>query len=434
MSTTSDWVIPPSRRVRGTVDVQGDKSISHRVAMLTALAGGRSTIRGFLRSEDCLNSLRAMQALGAVVEDDGEVIRVTGAGGALRAPAGELDMGNSGTSIRLIAGLLAGQPFTSVMTGDASLRTRPMGRIREPLEQMGARVELLGNDRFAPVRITGGNLQPITYRLPVDSAQVKSCVLLAGLFARGCTRVTEGKPTRDHTERLLARMGAAIRVEGLTVALESEGAPRLRAGDFTVPGDLSSAAFWLGAAAACPGGEVCARNLGLNPRRTAFLAVLRRMGASITIAYHEQDWEARGDVTVRGQGLRGTEVGGEEIPNLIDELPLIAMLGALAEGQTVIRDARELRVKESDRIKTTADNLRLLGVDVQVADDGLTVSRAARLRGGVTLDSHGDHRIAMGMAVLSLFAEGPNTIRDVACVATSYPAFWNDLKRVTGDA
>jgi 3-phosphoshikimate 1-carboxyvinyltransferase len=432
--------------VRGTLRVPGDKSISHRAAMLGALAGGESVIEGFLTSADCLNTLAAVAALGAAVRREGTRVRLGGTGGRFRAPAHELDFGNSGTGLRLLAGLLAGHEFTAQLTGDASLRARPMRRIREPLERMGARVELLGAGGCAPLRIAGGRLRGIEYALPVASAQVKSCVLLAGLFAEGVTTVIEPEATRDHTERLLARLGIPLRREGLRVSVTGTGgAPlRLPAGRLQVPGDFSSAAFWLAAAAAREGSEVCIRGVGLNPRRTAFLDVLRRMGAEVEVAGAgcgeegggggAEAGEPAGTVVVRGRRLRGTEIGGGEIPNLVDELPAAAAAGALAEGRTLIRDAAELRVKESDRIAAMCACLRAFGVAVEERPDGLLVRGGTPLRGGGAVDSRGDHRIAMAAAVLALCADSPARINGVACIATSYPAFWDDGEALTGGA
>jgi 3-phosphoshikimate 1-carboxyvinyltransferase len=336
--------------------------------------------------------------------------------------------------MRLLAGLFAGQPMVTELTGDASLRSRPMGRIKEPLERMGARLELLGEGGRAPVRITGGRLRGIDYAMPVASAQVKSCILLAGLFAEGTTVVREPLPTRDHTERLFQALGIPLKLEGGRITLAGYGpaGPALAGRDWQVPGDFSSAAFWLVAAAAGHGGRITLQNVGLNPRRTALLEVLRRMGARLAVSESRSDTEPCGEVSVSGGKLKGTRVAGAEIPDLIDELPIVAVAGALAEGATEIRDARELRVKESDRIAAMAANLRAMGVTVTEYEDGLAVQGGARLRGGVTLDSQGDHRIAMAMAILALFAEAPVTIVPVACVDTSYPEFWKHLEELGG--
>jgi 3-phosphoshikimate 1-carboxyvinyltransferase len=423
-------ITPFSGTITGEMSVPGDKSISHRVAMLAGVATGESVASNFLLSEDCLNTLGAMEMLGVQVERDGANVKIKGLGGTLSEPSAVLDLGNSGTGIRLLAGLLAGQGFSVEMTGDESLCSRPMGRIKKPLELMGADVHLTGEKGCAPIRIEGAVLKGIEYELPVASAQVKSCALLAGLFADGVTTVVEPKPTRDHTEKLLSAMGADIEVSGLTVKLKGSGqvGPSLKAGNWDIPGDFSSAAFWMAAAACREGSDLLIRDIGLNPRRTAFMDVLRRMGADIecrkSSVEGQTGWEEVGDIRVKGGSLKGTEIGGEEIPNLIDELPLVAIVGALAEGQTVIRDAAELRVKESDRISTVAKGLLAFGVPVEEKPDGMVVTGAASVSGGGEIDSYGDHRIAMGMAVLGLFADAPVKILHTDCVATSYPGFW----------
>jgi 3-phosphoshikimate 1-carboxyvinyltransferase len=396
-------------------------------------------ICGFLPGEDCLHSLAAMQALGAeTVHERKDCVRVRGTGGRLRAPSAVLDMGNSGTSVRLFAGVLAGGAFTSEMTGDASLRSRPMRRIQDPLQRMGAKVELLGPNGCAPVRVTGGRLTGIEYRLPVASAQVKSCVLLAGLFAQGDTTVVEPEQTRDHTERMLRAAGVDVRSEGVRISVSGNPAgPRIGAAEWNVPGDFSSAAFWIAAGAAVPGCEVTVEGVGINPTRTALLDVLRRMGADIEVQVQgalgsATTGEAIGVVHVKGRTLNGAEIGGAEIPNLIDEIPILATIASLGRGETVIRDAAELRVKESDRIATMATGLRAFGVPVDEKPDGMIIRGGAPIRGGAVVDSHGDHRIAMSMAILTLFADGPATIRNVACIATSYPTFWENLRTLTG--
>jgi 3-phosphoshikimate 1-carboxyvinyltransferase len=431
-------VVSPCPQLGGRLTVPGDKSISQRLAMLAALAAGTSTIRGFLRSADCTNLLDALVKMGAGYEFSGEQLVITGTGGRFRAPTGVLDMGNSGTGMRLLAGLLAGHAFTSEMTGDASLRSRPMRRIAEPLERMGAKVELSGPKGCAPVRITGGSLHGIEYAPSVASAQVKSCVLLAGLFAEGTTSVVETSPTRDHTERLLTAMGVPVASEGLRVSLRGCGmrGPVLRARSWSVPGDLSSAAFWITAAAVAPGRVIEIEHVGLNPRRNALLRVLKRMGAAITVTpdLNTDACEDMGTIRVEGGALTATEVGGAEIPDLIDELPLIAVAGALARGRTVIRDAAELRVKESDRIRSMADNLTRMGVHVEERADGLMVEGPSRVKGGVALDSYGDHRIPMAMSVLAFHADAPVRMDDVACVNKSYPQFWDDMRKVGGHA
>jgi len=435
-SNSQSVVVSPGGRIGGSLCVPGDKSISQRIALLAALAEGESRVEGFLRSADCLNILKVLAQLGASHSFEGESLRIAGTGGHFRAPADALDMGNSGTGLRLLAGLLAGQPFTSEMVGDASLSSRPMKRIQEPLLQMGAKVELLGPKGCAPVRITGGTLKAIDYRPAVASAQVKSCVLLAGLYAEGVTSVTEVAPTRDHTERLLNAMGVPVATDCLRVSLRGYGAagPRLRARAWRVPGDISSAAFWIVAAAVAPGGSIELRNVGWNPRRNALVKVLQRMGAHIEFipGADASACETMGTIRVEGRTLRGTEVGGAEIPDLIDELPLVAVAGALAEGPTVIRDAAELRVKESDRIRSVVDNLTRMGVPVEERPDGMRVGGGARRKSGVAIDSYGDHRIPMAFSILALHGTGAVEMRDVACVNKSYPSFWEDLKKVGG--
>lgn len=426
-------MVYPSPNLGGAIEVQGDKSISHRVAILSSIASGNSTVRNFLQSEDCLNTLRAMEMLGArsFFSPEGE-LTVQGTGGKFLEPVSPLDLGNSGTGLRLLAGLLSGLPITAELTGDASLRSRPMGRIKEPLEKMGAKVELLGKNGCAPIRVRGGGLKGIEYALPVASAQVKSCILLANLFAQGKTVIQEKMPTRDHTERLLQAVGVRVKVKGLRVEMDGHGpkGPHLKARAWSVPGDFSSAAYALVAVAAREGATVTIRNVGLNPRRTALLDVLRRMGAGVKIDAHsaEKETEPYGDVTITGARLRATKVGGEEIPKLIDELPIVAVAGALAEGTTVIRDARELRVKESDRITSMCTNLGALGVQVTEREDGMEITGPADLSKTGSARSFGDHRIAMSLAVLALHGKAPMCVTNIACIETSYPAFWDHLK------
>ncbi len=430
-------IVHPCPELGGSVAVPGDKSISHRVAMMAALASGTTKVLNFLQSEDCVNTLRAMEALGArsFFSEDGE-LSIQGTGGNLLEPAGPLNVGNSGTTMRLLSGILAGQPGLYELTGDESLCSRPMSRIKEPLERMGAKVELTGEKGTAPIKITGGKLKAINYTLPVSSAQVKSCLLLAGLFADGVTSVTEPIPTRDHTERLFRTLELPISVDGLTIQIKGFGekGPALKARSFRIPGDFSSAAFWLVAAAARKKSVVTISGVGLNPRRIALLDVLKKAGAQVDVKLSatNSDAEPVGDIRVTGGRLKAVEVGGADIPNLIDELPLVAVLGALAEGTTVIRNAAELRVKESDRIATMAANLRLLGIEVEEQEDGMSIKGGATLNPTAPVRSYGDHRIAMAMAVLATCAEEPVVINNVACVDTSYPGFWNDLKQIGG--
>ncbi len=434
MSNTA--TVHPCARLGGSLSVPGDKSISHRIALLASISKGTSTVRNFLQSSDCISLVRGMEALGArsYFSRDG-ALHIQGTSGRIMQPAGPLDMGNSGTAMRLLSGFVAGFNVPVVLTGDESLRSRPMTRIQEPLARMGAQIELIGDAGRAPIRVQGGELKGITYDLPVASAQVKSCVLLAALHAAGTTVITEPQPTRDHTERLFQTLGIPVTMDGLKISLEGFGArgPGLASRDWAIPGDFSSAAFWLVAAAANRKASLTIKDVGLNPRRTALLNVLKRMGARIKISAARSKSEVEepvGQIRVSGARLKGTVIGGEEIPNLIDELPILAVAGALAEGETVIKDAYELRVKESDRIYSMCVNLRALGVDVEEMKDGMVVHGPCRISAGATVNSFGDHRIAMSMAILALFAAKPLTINNIACIETSYPGFWDDLKRL----
>ncbi|MEA2068962.1 MAG: 3-phosphoshikimate 1-carboxyvinyltransferase [Verrucomicrobiota bacterium] len=419
----------------GSVRVPGDKSISQRVAMLASLADGTSKVVGYLNGADARSTLSAMEQMGAKAEFRDGALYITGVAGKLRQPDEPLDMGNSGTGTRLLAGLVAGAGIEVSMIGDDSLSSRPMGRIRHPLELMGASIGLTGKRGTLPMMIAGGKLQGIGYLLPMASAQVKSCVLLAGLFAEGKTTVVEPRPTRDHTEKLFQALEIPIDIQGLEISIKGHGqdGPRFKARDFVVPGDFSSAAFWIVAIAARPGAELVLENVGLNPRRTALLDVMRRMGADIEVAVTEGMGDPHGNITVRGAQLQGTVIEGDEIPNLIDELPIIAVAGALADGQTKIRDAAELRVKESDRIAEVVKNLHIFGVEVDELEDGMVVSGPAALKTpDVAIDSHGDHRIAMSVAILNSFSDGVLAIENVGCVDTSYPEFWQHMEALGG--
>jgi 3-phosphoshikimate 1-carboxyvinyltransferase len=427
-------IVHPAK-LGGTVQVPGDKSISQRVAMLASLAEGTSKVTGYLNGEDARSTLSAMEQMGAKAEFKEDTLYITGVAGELQTPTEPLDMGNSGTGTRLLAGIVAGSGIEASMIGDDSLSSRPMGRIRHPLEQMGASIGLTGKTGTLPMMIAGGNLKGIGYLLPMASAQVKSCVLLAGLFADGKTTVVEPRPTRDHTEKLFQALELPITIKGLEVSIEGFGkaGPRYKARDFIVPGDFSSASFWIVAIAARPGAELVIENVGLNPRRTALLDVMKRMGADIEVTVTEAKGDPYGTIKVRGAQLKGTVIEGDEIPNLIDELPILAVAGALAEGQTEIRDAAELRVKESDRIAEMVKNLQLFGVVVEEKEDGMIVTGPTELKTpDVLIDSHGDHRIAMSVAILNTFSTGPITIDNVGCVDTSYPEFWQHMEALGG--
>lgn len=415
--------------------VPGDKSISHRAAILGGLSNGVCEISNFLPSEDCLNTLKAMRALGARFEIIEELegygptkLNIHGRSMKLSEPEAPIDCGNSGTGMRLLAGLLAGQPFTSELFGDASLSSRPMGRITVPLAEMGANLETLGDKPgCAPLKIHGSKLKAITYEMPVASAQVKSAVLLAGLFAEGTTTVIQPAATRDHTERMFAAFRISCRTTGNRISMPGGQIPE--SCDFTVPGDISSASFWLVAAAAMDGSRLLIKDVGLNPTRTAILRVLGRMGARITEIVHSTDGEPIGNIEIHGAPLKGTTLLAEEIPNLIDEIPVIAVAAALAGGSTHIRNARELRVKETDRITTTVENLRKMGADVEEFEDGMTIHGGKELK-GADIESHGDHRIAMAFAIAGLFARGETVIHGTDCINTSYPGFAHHLDAI----
>jgi len=430
-----EFLVQPVSALRARFSVPGDKSISHRAAILAGIARGESTIRNFLPSADCLCTLAAMRALGARIDPLEELpghgpvaLRVSGTAMQLRAPQSSIDCGNSGTAMRLLAGLLAGCPFESSLHGDASLSSRPMGRVIEPLRAMGAQIDALGESPgCAPLRIRPAALKAMRHRMTVASAQVKSALLLAGMSADGETTVVQPATTRDHTERLLGAFGVAVRVNGNEISIDGGSLPM--ACDFTVPGDLSSAAFWFVAAAMMPGSRVVIRDVGLNPTRTAVLDVLRRMGARVEVITTHPDGEPIGEVVVEGAALHGTDVLKHEIPNLIDEIPAIAVAAASATGRTTIRNAAELRVKESDRIRSVAANLRAMGCAVDEFDDGMEIIGGRTLL-GAELPSFGDHRIAMAFAIAGLSAQGSTRILDTACVDTSYPGFARHLDAV----
>ena len=440
--------------LHGTVDVPGDKSITHRAVMLNAIAAGTAVVTGAGLGADCLSTAACMRTLGATVRrrwpggeltDDlrrnpatgqderaDAVLEVEGVGlRGLSEPADVLDAGNSGTTTRLLTGILAGQRFFSVLTGDASLRSRPMGRVVEPLREMGARMTARKSDTLLPLAVSPSALRGARLTMHVASAQLKSCLLLAGLYAEGETLIEQPEESRDHTERLLSAQGADIRQEGLT--LRVHGFPELRAVDVTVPGDISSAAFWLVAACIHPDAQVTVRNVGVNPTRTGILDVLREMGASITLESERvEGGEPVADVTARSSRLRGVHVGGATIPRLIDEVPVLAVAAAVAEGETTIRDASELRVKESDRLAAVATELAKMGARIEEHPDGLTI-QGGRLR-GAEVESYHDHRMAMSLAVAALVADGPVLIDNGECVDISYPTFWPDLERLAPGA
>jgi 3-phosphoshikimate 1-carboxyvinyltransferase len=417
-------------RIDAEITVPGDKSISHRAAIIAALANGVCRLDGFLAADDCMRTIEALRALGIRIDEpEPNTIVVHGKKRVLNPPEEEIDCGNSATTMRLMAGLLAGQTFESRLVGDPSLSKRPMDRIIAPLREMGADIVAEGADNTPPLRIRGGNLRGIKYQMPIASAQVKSAILLAGLFAKGKTTVTEPAATRDHTERMLRYFFVrTTRSEKGAITIFGDQIPESR--DFHVPGDLSSAAYWLVAAAAQQGGHLLVRDCGLNTSRTPVLGVLVRMGAQVREAIEDVDQlEARGVVEVTGAILKGTVIQGKEVPRLIDELPVLAVAGALANGTTIIKHAQELRVKETDRIAAIAHNLRVMGAQVIELSDGMEIHGPAPLRGG-RIASFGDHRIAMAFAIAGLFADGDTIIQDAECVEISYPGFEAALEEI----
>ncbi len=418
-------------RIDLEITVPGDKSISHRAVIIAALSNGVCTLRGFLPSEDCMHTVNALRTLGVRIEQpEPDTLIVHGKKRVLTPPKKEIDCGNSGTTMRLLAGLLAGQTFESRLVGDARLSRRPMDRVIAPLGKMGANIVAEGPEETPPLRIHGGSLRGIRYRLPVASAQVKSALLLAGLFAKGKTTVEEPVPTRNHTELMLNYfLVRTVKDENDTVTVFGDQVPESR--DFTIPGDISSAAFWLVAAAVQPRGHLLVRDVGLNNTRTALLGVLLRMGAQVREAIEDVDQlEPRGIVEVTGFPLKGTVIQGREVPQLIDELPILAVAGALADGKTIIRHAGELRVKETDRIAAIAHNLRTMGAQVSELTDGLEIYGPAPLH-GARVASFGDHRIAMAFGIAGLFAEGETIVQDADCIRESYPRFETVLEEFT---
>ncbi|MDD2899669.1 MAG: 3-phosphoshikimate 1-carboxyvinyltransferase [Desulfuromonadaceae bacterium] len=424
--------IQPATSLRGEITVPGDKSISHRSIMLGAIANGVTTVRGFLRGEDNMSTMHAFRAMGVEIADDGEMIQITGRGlHGLNEPGDVLDCGNSGTTIRLITGLLSGQSFFSVVTGDQYLRKRPMKRVVEPLSRMGARITGRNGGTLAPLAINGGSLKGIVYQSPVSSAQIKSSLMLAGLYADGETRVTEPSLSRDHSERMFRLFGASIATgeNGVTVS----GGVELTAQEVTVPGDISSAAFFIVAALITPDSELLIKNVGVNPSRTGVIDILLAMGGDIQLMdQREVSGEPVADLLVRTSHLTGIAISGSVVPRAIDEFPAICIAAARAEGTTTIRDARELRVKETDRITAMANNLRKSGISVTETEDGMDIAGSELLLGG-TVDSCGDHRIAMSMSIAALVASSAITISDTACVATSFPTFFPLLETVSSN-
>lgn len=421
-----DMIIEPIKALNKTIRIPGDKSISHRSVMIGAIASGITDIENFLPGQDCLSTVRCVRQLGIEVEEQSLTsLRVHGKGaGGLSEPEDFMDVGNSGTTIRLISGILAGQNFLSILTGDASIRRRPMARVTEPLRQMGAEIWGRNNGRFAPLAVKGGNLKAINYLTPVASAQIKSAVLLGGLFANGETTVTEPALSRDHTEKMLKAFGAKIETQGLTTMIKASS---LNSQKVIVPGDISSAAFFLTAGAIIPGARITVARVGLNPTRTGILDVLAAMGAKISISNQfESSGELIGDITVEGRELKGLEMGGDIIPRLIDEIPVLAVAAALAEGESIIRDASELKVKESNRLQAIATELARFGVDIKETADGLIINGGGTLEGAVC-ESYHDHRIAMACILMGLVAKGRTVVHNTECIDISFPGFQDVL-------
>lgn len=412
--------------LRGEVTVPGDKSISHRAVMFGAIASGVTEITNFLKGADCLSTIGCFRRLGIHIEEEKELIRIHGKGlNGLSAPSDILDTGNSGTTTRLISGILAAQPFTTLLTGDASIQKRPMKRIMEPLSMMGAHITSVNGNGCAPLRITGKSLKGIHYHSKVASAQVKSAILLAGLYANGETRVTEPVISRNHTELMLQSFGADVHTEGTTAVIKP--LPRLEGRKVKVPGDISSAAYFIAAGLIVPGSDIIIKNVGINPTRAGIIKAARAMGGHITLLNEDYNGEPTADLHVTYSELEGTVIEGDIIPTLIDELPIIAIMAAAAKGTTVIRDAAELKVKESNRIRVMVENLTAMGCRITGTGDGMIVEGGAALHGAL-IRPYMDHRIAMSFAIASLIAEGETEITDSSCVTISYPDFYTHLQ------
>ncbi len=428
-----EQTIRSPQRLAGSLAVPGDKSVSHRSLILNAIANGDATVTGLSDGADVRSTAACLRSMGVAIDPLGEpgAFRVSGPGPSLDEPIDMLDAGNSGTSMRLLSGLLASQDFLSVLTGDGSLRSRPMGRIVQPLQQMGASIMGRNGDTLAPLAIRGGALRSIEYRMPVASAQVKSCLMLAGLNAVGPTVLHQPALSRDHTERMMSAMGARLEADGLALTLHPA---ELQAVDVAVPGDISSAAFWMVAGLIHPNARVTITGVGLNPSRAGIIDALQMMGAGDSLSLENERVEGGepvADVVASSATLKGIDLGGDIIPIMIDELPVLAVAACFAEGDTVIRDAAELRVKESDRIATTVSELTRLGGSLEPREDGMVIHGVGRLS-GAEVESHGDHRLAMSMAVAGLAASGATVIHGSEDASVSYPTFWEHLVAIGG--
>lgn len=418
-------VIQKIKKAVGQIKVPGDKSISHRAVMLGSLANGVTEISGFLKGADCLSTIDCFRKMGIDIDINGENVTVHGNGlRGLKKPDEMLYTGNSGTTTRLLCGILAGQNFDTSITGDASIQKRPMGRVVQPLSMMGAKIE----NEYCPLYITGTKLHGINYKMPVASAQVKTAIILAGLYADGETVIHEIEKSRDHTELMLSAMGADLTVDNLDITVKPTN--DLTAFNVDVPGDISSAAFFLVLGAIMPNSQITVTNVGINPTRTGIIDVLKDMGADITLEnVHTSAGETVADITVRSSSLKGTTVGGDIIPRLIDELPIIAVAAVFADGQTVIKDAQELKVKETNRIRAVVDEFNKCGIDITETDDGMIINGGKSIH-GADFKTYGDHRMAMSLTVLAQLADGESTLDDSDCACVSYPTFFDDFYKL----
>lgn len=418
-------VIQKIKKAVGQIKVPGDKSISHRAVMLGSLANGVTEISGFLKGADCLSTIDCFRKMGIDIDINGENVTVHGNGlRGLKKPDEMLYTGNSGTTTRLLCGILAGQNFDTSITGDASIQKRPMGRVVQPLSIMGAKIE----NEYCPLYITGTKLHGIDYKMPVASAQVKTAIILAGLYADGETVIHEIEKSRDHTELMLSAMGADLTVDNLDITVKPTN--DLTAVNVDVPGDISSAAFFLVLGAIMPNSQITVTNVGINPTRTGIIDVLKDMGADITLEnVHTSAGETVADITVRSSSLKGTTVGGDIIPRLIDELPIIAVAAVFADGQTVIKDAQELKVKETNRIRAVVDEFNKCGIDITETDDGMIINGGKSIH-GADFKTYGDHRMAMSLTVLAQLADGESTLDDSDCACVSYPTFFDDFYKL----
>lgn len=416
----------------GTIDIPGDKSISHRAIMFGSIANGNTTITNFLEGEDCLSTIDCFRNMGVEIKRNEDTVEIFGTGlSGLKEPVEILNVGNSGTTTRLLLGILAGTPFHSCLIGDESIAKRPMNRVTNPLRQMGASIDGREQGNFTPLSIRGGKTKAIAYKSPVASAQVKSAILLAGLQSEGTTSVTEPHKSRDHTERMLRAFGGEVVEAGLTVSVT--GKQELHAVNIIVPGDISSAAFFLVAGAIIPNSRITLKKVGLNPTRTGIIDVLRNMGANVSISNETiENFEPVGDLTISTSALTGIEISGDIIPRLIDEIPIIALLATQANGKTVIKDAGELKVKETNRIDTVVSELSKLGASIESTDDGMIIYGQSGKLTGKTVNSYGDHRIGMMLAIAACLTEGPMALENSEAIAVSYPSFFEHLESLIG--